>query len=173
MWRMPARQGKPIVPEIAGTEFAAPVAVSAPMDTLAQGLKIALIFGAGSTRPPQRYGLRNWACPAGPPVIFPSNQVWIMVATKPIDLCKGHDSLDELLKGCKRPEDLLGDAGLGEGAKIRPIERALGAELTAHRGYEAGAEPPADQTDRLNGITIDSPRFNVILDRHPAPVHPL
>nr|WP_227493455.1 hypothetical protein [Paracoccus kondratievae] len=40
--------------------------------------------------------------------------------------------LDELLKGCKRPEDLLGDAGLMKELKIRLMERMLGAELTAH-----------------------------------------
>ena len=45
--------------------------------------------------------------------------------------------LDELLKDCKRPEDLLGDAGLMKQLKIRLMERMLGAELTAHLGYEA------------------------------------
>ena len=58
---------------------------------------------------------------------------------------------NELLKGCKRPEDLLGDAGLMKELKIRLMERMLGAELTAHLGYEAGAEPPAEQTNRRNG----------------------
>jgi putative transposase len=28
----------------------------------------------------------------------------------------------------------------------------LGAELTAHLGYEAGAEPPPGQTNRRNGV---------------------
>jgi hypothetical protein len=42
------------------------------------------------------------------------------------------DLLDELLKGCERPEDLLGDAGLMKELKIRLMERILGAELTAH-----------------------------------------
>ena len=40
--------------------------------------------------------------------------------------------LDELLKGCERPEDLLGDAGLTKELKIRLMEGMLGAELTAH-----------------------------------------
>ena len=40
--------------------------------------------------------------------------------------------LDELLKGCERPEDLLGDAGLMKELKIKLMERMLGAELTAH-----------------------------------------
>ena len=63
-----------------------------------------------------------------------------------------NELLDELLKGCKRPEDLLGDAGLMKELKVRLMERMLGAELTAHLGYEAGAEPPAEQTNRRNGV---------------------
>ena len=59
--------------------------------------------------------------------------------------------LDELLKGCKRPEDLLGDAGRRKELKVRLMERMLGAELTAHLGYEAGAEPPPDQANRRHG----------------------
>ena len=62
-----------------------------------------------------------------------------------------NELLDELLKGCKRPEDLLGDAGLMKELKVRLMERMLGAELTAHLGYEAGAEPPPDQANRRNG----------------------
>ena len=53
--------------------------------------------------------------------------------------------LDELLKGCERPEDLLGDAGL--------MERMLGAELTAHPGYEDGKDAPAGQANRRNGTS--------------------
>jgi transposase-like protein len=64
-----------------------------------------------------------------------------------------NELLDELLKGCKRPEDLLGDAGLMKELKVRLMERMLGAELTAHLGYDAGAEPPPDQTNRRNGVT--------------------
>ncbi|WP_427981647.1 hypothetical protein [Acidocella sp.] len=41
---------------------------------------------------------------------------------------------NELLNGCKRPEDLLGDAGLMKELKIRLMERMLDAELTAHLG---------------------------------------
>ena len=48
--------------------------------------------------------------------------------------------LDELLKGCERPEDLLGDAGLMKELKIKLMERMLGAELTAHLGYEEGKD---------------------------------
>mgnify|MGYP002376904940 CR=1 FL=1 len=62
-----------------------------------------------------------------------------------------NELLDELLKGCKRPEDLLGDAGLMKELKVRLMERMLGAELTAHLGYEAGTEPPPEQANRRNG----------------------
>ena len=44
--------------------------------------------------------------------------------------------LDELLKGCERPEDLLGEAGLMKELRIKLMERMLGAELTAHLGYD-------------------------------------
>ncbi len=63
-----------------------------------------------------------------------------------------NELLDELLKGCERPEDLLGDAGLMKELKVRLMERMLGAELTVHLGYEAGAEPPPGQTNRRNGV---------------------
>ena len=59
--------------------------------------------------------------------------------------------LDELLKGCERPEDLLGDAGLMKELKIKLMERMLGAELTAHLGYEDGKDAPPDQANRRNG----------------------
>ena len=59
--------------------------------------------------------------------------------------------LDELLAGCERPEDLLGDAGLLKELKIKLMERMLGAELTAHLGYEEGKEAPPGQANRRNG----------------------
>ena len=61
--------------------------------------------------------------------------------------------LDELLKGCKRPEDLLGDAGLMKELKIKLMERMLGAELSAHLGYEDGKDAPPGQANRRNGTS--------------------
>ena len=58
--------------------------------------------------------------------------------------------LDELLKGCERPEDLLGDAGLMKELKIKLMERMLGGELTAHLGYGEGKDAPAGQSNRRN-----------------------
>lgn len=59
--------------------------------------------------------------------------------------------LDELLKGCERTEDLLGDAGLMKDLKIKLMERMLGAELTEHLGYEEGSKAPPGQSNRRNG----------------------
>ena len=67
-----------------------------------------------------------------------------------------NELLDELLKGCKRPDDLLGEAGLMKELKIRLMERMLGAELTAHLGYEAGAEAPPRDTARLKAASGSS-----------------
>lgn len=69
--------------------------------------------------------------------------------TKKIDA----DILDELLKGCERPEDLLGDGGLMQGLKRALMQRMLGAELTQHLGYEHGEVPPSVQPNRRNGAS--------------------
>ena len=61
--------------------------------------------------------------------------------------------LDELLKGCERPGDLLGDGGLMKDLKKALMERMLGAELTEHLGYEHGQEAPPVQTNRRNGAS--------------------
>ena len=46
--------------------------------------------------------------------------------------------LDQLLANYAKPEDLLGEEGLFKQLKKALIERALGAELTEHLGYEKG-----------------------------------
>ena len=46
--------------------------------------------------------------------------------------------LDELLADYETPEDLLGDDGLFKHLKKALLERALGAELSDHLGYERG-----------------------------------
>jgi len=61
--------------------------------------------------------------------------------------------LDELLRGCERPEDLLGDDGLMAGLKKALMQRMLGAELTEHLGYEHGEEAPPSQANRRNGAS--------------------
>lgn len=46
--------------------------------------------------------------------------------------------LDELLKG-RKPEEILGEAGLLKDLTKRLVERALEGELTEHLGYENNA----------------------------------
>ena len=46
--------------------------------------------------------------------------------------------LDELLREYEKPEDLLGEEGLFKQLKKALLERALGAELSDHLGYEKG-----------------------------------
>ncbi|WP_229583590.1 hypothetical protein [Paracoccus sp. S-4012] len=48
---------------------------------------------------------------------------------------------DELLKGCERPEDRVGEAGLVTELKRALMQRMLGAELTEHLGYAHGETP--------------------------------
>ncbi|KRQ93192.1 hypothetical protein CQ10_35975 [Bradyrhizobium valentinum] len=49
--------------------------------------------------------------------------------------------LDQLLANYEKPEDLTGTDGLFKQLKKALIERALGAELSDHLGYEKG-DPP-------------------------------
>ncbi len=46
--------------------------------------------------------------------------------------------LDELLEDYEKPEDLLGEEGLLKSLQKALMERAFGAELTEHLGYEKG-----------------------------------
>jgi putative transposase len=46
--------------------------------------------------------------------------------------------IEELLQGYSTPEDLLGEEGLFKQLKKSLLERALGAELSEHLGYERG-----------------------------------
>lgn len=47
--------------------------------------------------------------------------------------------LDELIKGYKNPEDLLGENGLLKQLTKALLERAMAAELTHELGYECKA----------------------------------
>ncbi len=59
--------------------------------------------------------------------------------------------LDELLAGVSSPEDLMGDAGLFKQLKKALMERALGAELTHHLGYEKGDPAGRGSGNSRNG----------------------
>lgn len=59
--------------------------------------------------------------------------------------------LDALMAGYERPEDLLGDGGLIKELKKRLLEKALGAELTDHLGYEKNDPAGRDTSNSRNG----------------------
>ena len=59
--------------------------------------------------------------------------------------------LDELLADYETPEDLLGDEGLFKQLKKAHLERALGAELTDHLGYERGDPAGCGTGNSRNG----------------------
>lgn len=59
--------------------------------------------------------------------------------------------LDELLADYENPEDLLGKDGVFQELKKRLLERALGAELTHHLGYEKGDRASRNTTNTRNG----------------------
>jgi putative transposase len=61
--------------------------------------------------------------------------------------------LDQLLANYERPEDLTGDDRLFKGLKKAPIERALGAELTGHLGYEKGDPAGRGSGNSRNGTS--------------------
>jgi len=59
--------------------------------------------------------------------------------------------LEELLSGYENPTDLLGETGLFRDLKKALLEKALGAELTSHLGYEKGTKRPAGRANSRNG----------------------
>src|SRR6476620_5335001 len=61
--------------------------------------------------------------------------------------------LDQLLANYKNPEDLTGDDGLFKRLKKALIERALGAELTEHLGYEKGDPAGRGSGNSRNGTS--------------------
>lgn len=59
--------------------------------------------------------------------------------------------LDELLSDYEKPDDLLGKEGLLDSLKKALMERALGAELTEHLGYEKGDPSGRGTSNNRNG----------------------
>ena len=78
--------------------------------------------------------------------------------------------LDELIKDYKKPEDLIGETGLLRQLTKALLERALGAELTQHLGYEKHDPAGYHSGNSRNGasaktvkgefgeITVETPR---------------
>src|SRR4051812_48403922 len=61
--------------------------------------------------------------------------------------------IEELLEGYSSPEDLLGEEGLFKELKKRLLERALGAELSEHLGYEKGDPAGRGSGNSRNGYS--------------------
>jgi putative transposase len=61
--------------------------------------------------------------------------------------------LDELIKDYKKPEDLIGETGLLKQVTKALVERALGAELTHHLGYEKYDPAGHNSGNSRNGTT--------------------
>jgi putative transposase len=59
--------------------------------------------------------------------------------------------LDELLRGCSEPKDILGEHGLLKQLQKRLFERALQGEMTAHLGYEPHAPEGHGSGNSRNG----------------------
>ena len=64
--------------------------------------------------------------------------------------------LDQLLANYEKPEDLTGDNGLFKQLKKALIERALGAELSEHLGYEKGDPAGRGSGNSRNGTSSKS-----------------
>ena len=63
------------------------------------------------------------------------------------------DLIDELLKDYTSPQDILGEDGLLKQLTKAVVERALGAELTHHLGYEPGDVAAKEGENCRNGHT--------------------
>ena len=63
------------------------------------------------------------------------------------------EMLDELLKEYQKPEDLLGQNGVFKQLQKRLLEKAMGAELTAHLGYEKHDPAGKNSGNSRNGTT--------------------
>jgi putative transposase len=61
--------------------------------------------------------------------------------------------IEELLQGYSSPADLLGEEGLLKELKRRLLERALGAELSEHLGYEKGDPAGRGSGNSRNGYS--------------------
>ncbi len=59
--------------------------------------------------------------------------------------------LDEILKGYEKPEDLTGKDGLLKELQKRLLEKALGAELTSHLGYDKHDPAGKNKGNSRNG----------------------
>jgi len=66
--------------------------------------------------------------------------------------------IDNLLKSRKTPEEVIGEGGLLQQLTKRLLERALGAELTDHVGYEKGDAAGRNSGNSRNGSSAKTLR---------------
>src|ERR1700724_443062 len=79
--------------------------------------------------------------------------------------------LDQLLANYEKPEDLTGDDGLFKQLKKALIERALGAELSEHLGYEKGDPAGRGSGNSRNGssaktVLSEDGEIEIAVPRH-------
>jgi putative transposase len=75
--------------------------------------------------------------------------------------------LDELLKKYHGPDDLTGEEGLLKQLTKALVERAMGAELSEHLGYEkheAGEKPSEDRRNGTSPKTVRSDQGSITID---------
>jgi putative transposase len=65
-----------------------------------------------------------------------------------------NELIDNLLKGYKKPEDLIGENGLLKQLTKQLLERAMSAEMTAHVGYEKHDSIGDNTGNSRNGTSV-------------------
>jgi putative transposase len=65
-----------------------------------------------------------------------------------------NELIDTLLKGYKKPEDLIGENGLLKQLTKQLLERAMSAEMTAHVGYEKHDATGDNTGNSRNGTSV-------------------
>jgi putative transposase len=64
--------------------------------------------------------------------------------------------IDGLLTGARSEEEIVGPGGLLADLTRRLVERAMGAELAEHLGYEPHREPPGGVGNTRTGRAPDA-----------------
>ncbi|QRM62844.1 transposase (plasmid) [Agrobacterium fabrum] len=68
-------------------------------------------------------------------MIFPSNRVRIMVATKPVDFRKGHDGLAALVKNELRKDAVIGRMRIEGALFLRQPGRSCSPTMRRHASW--------------------------------------
>jgi putative transposase len=72
--------------------------------------------------------------------------------------------LDEPIKGYEKPEDLIGETGPLKQLTKALIERATGAELTHHLGYEKHDPAGYNSGNPRNGASVKTVKGEVAVE---------